>query len=118
MEVLLDYIFTAQTFLLIFVLVLIKQSVKFVPQNRAFIIERFGKYTRTLEAGLNFIRKKKDKYSGCSNSITSLVIILTIILIIENQSLYINRNITHEIFHTDTFVHSVNPFEFIEKLKF
>ena len=48
MEVLLDYIFTAQTFLLIFVLVLIKQSVKFVPQNRAFIIERFGKYTRTL----------------------------------------------------------------------
>lgn len=55
MEVLLDYIFTAQTFLLIFVLVLIKQSVKFVPQNRAFIIERFGKYTRTLEAGLNFI---------------------------------------------------------------
>ncbi|MFL0807968.1 MAG: paraslipin [Oceanobacter sp.] len=41
--------------LLIFVAVLIKQMMKFVPQNRAFIIERFGKYNSTREAGLNFI---------------------------------------------------------------
>lgn len=51
----LDTIFTVEAFLLIFVIVLLKSSVKFVPQNRAWLIERFGKYQSTKEAGLNFI---------------------------------------------------------------
>lgn len=51
----LDMIFTVEAFLLIFVLVTLKSSVKFVPQNRAWLIERFGKYQSTKEAGLNFI---------------------------------------------------------------
>lgn len=51
----LNTIFTVEVFLLIFVLVLLKSSVKFVPQNRAWLIERFGKYQSTKEAGLNFI---------------------------------------------------------------
>ncbi|WP_100656715.1 slipin family protein [Alteromonas flava] len=55
MEEILNYLLSFQTILLIFVIILLKASIKFVPQNRAFIIERFGKYTRTLEAGLNFI---------------------------------------------------------------
>lgn len=55
MEVLLDYILTPQLFILILVVILIKSSIKFVPQNRAFVIERFGKYQSTKEAGLNFI---------------------------------------------------------------
>ncbi|HGX92932.1 MAG TPA: paraslipin, partial [Candidatus Tenderia sp.] len=36
-------------------LVLLKTSIKFVPQNRAYVIERFGKYRTSLTAGLNFI---------------------------------------------------------------
>lgn len=36
-------------------IVLLKTSIKFVPQNRAYVTERFGKYSRTLSAGLNFI---------------------------------------------------------------
>ena len=63
------------------------------------------------------ICKKNDRSSGCSNFITGLVITLTIILIIENQSLYINRYIDHEIFYTNNFIHSVNPIKFVEKLK-
>ena len=55
MEVLFDYILTAQTLVLVFVVVLLKTSIKFVPQNRAYVIERFGKYQSTKEAGLNFI---------------------------------------------------------------
>ncbi len=39
----------------------IKQSIKFVPQNRAFVIERFGKFNRTLKAGLNFLVPFMDK---------------------------------------------------------
>lgn len=51
----LDLLLNVEVFLLIFVLVLLKSSVKFVPQNRAWLIERFGKYHSTKEAGLNFI---------------------------------------------------------------
>lgn len=40
---------------LILVIVLLKSSIKFVPQNRAYVIERFGKFNKTIEAGLNFI---------------------------------------------------------------
>lgn len=55
MDFLLEYILTVQTAILIFVVVLLKSSIKFVPQNRAFLIERFGKFQSTKEAGLNFI---------------------------------------------------------------
>lgn len=51
----LDFIFNFWTGLAVVLLILLKNSVKFVPQNRAFVVERFGKYQRTLEAGLNFI---------------------------------------------------------------
>jgi regulator of protease activity HflC (stomatin/prohibitin superfamily) len=64
MEVLLDYILTAQTLVLVFVVVLLKTSIKFVPQNRAYVIERFGKYQSTKEAGLNFIVPFIDRISA------------------------------------------------------
>ena len=32
----------------IVLIVVLTKAVKFVPQNRAFVVERFGKYTRTL----------------------------------------------------------------------
>lgn len=50
-----DYVFTVPVALLIFVLFLIRSAIKFVPQNRAFVVERFGKFNKTIEAGLNFI---------------------------------------------------------------
>jgi len=42
-------------FLIIFIVFLIINGVKIVPQKEAWVVERFGKYNRTLEAGLNFI---------------------------------------------------------------
>lgn len=39
----------------LFVMVVLKKSIIFVPQNRAWLIERFGKYHSTKEAGLNFM---------------------------------------------------------------
>ena len=41
--------------------VILAKAVKFVTQNRAFVVERFGKYTRTLEAGLNFLNPFFDR---------------------------------------------------------
>ena len=53
--ILIEYLLTWQTALFIFLLATLKGGIKFVPQNRAYVIERFGKYTRTLSSGLNFI---------------------------------------------------------------
>jgi len=42
-------------------IVLVKSSIKFVPQNRAYVVERFGKYNKTMLAGLNFLLPFIDK---------------------------------------------------------
>ncbi|MDR2214170.1 MAG: paraslipin, partial [Pseudomonadales bacterium] len=42
-------------FLLVLVVIAMFMGIKFVPQNRAYVVERFGKYHLTMEAGLNFI---------------------------------------------------------------
>ncbi|MEK9753788.1 MAG: paraslipin, partial [Rhodospirillaceae bacterium] len=36
-------------------LIMVFKGVKIVPQSQVFVVERFGKYTHTLKAGLNFI---------------------------------------------------------------
>lgn len=46
------------------VLVVLARSFRFVPQNRAYIIERFGKYNRTFDAGLNFLIPFIDKVAA------------------------------------------------------
>ncbi len=55
MDVILENIFSVTGVLLILVVVLLKTGIKFVPQNRAYVVERFGKYHTTKVAGLNFI---------------------------------------------------------------
>jgi regulator of protease activity HflC (stomatin/prohibitin superfamily) len=55
MDIVLEYIFTVQFFALALIVIILKSSIIFVPQNRAFMIERFGKFKSTREAGLNFI---------------------------------------------------------------
>ncbi len=37
------------------VLLILNSSVKFVPQNTALVVERFGKFHKTMTAGLNFV---------------------------------------------------------------
>lgn len=54
-------LFNFWTGLAIVVFAVLKTSVKFVPQNRAYVIERFGKFNTSLKAGLNFIVPFIDK---------------------------------------------------------
>ena len=42
-------------FFLLLILVTVWKGVNVVPQSDEYVVERFGKYTRTLKAGLNFI---------------------------------------------------------------
>jgi len=37
------------------VLLVLNSSIKFVPQNTAFVVERFGKFYKSMTAGLNFV---------------------------------------------------------------
>ena len=47
---------TSPAFWLALVLIYtLKKGIHFVPQNRGYVIYRFGKYTKTLSSGLNFI---------------------------------------------------------------
>ena len=59
----LDLLFNFWIGLAILVFILVKASVKFVPQNRAYVVERFGKYNKTMIAGLNFLIPFMDKVS-------------------------------------------------------
>ncbi|MDH5445669.1 MAG: paraslipin [Gammaproteobacteria bacterium] len=45
----------------ILAIVLVKTSIKIVPQNMAYVVERFGKYNKTMEAGLNILIPFIDK---------------------------------------------------------
>jgi regulator of protease activity HflC (stomatin/prohibitin superfamily) len=57
----LDLVFSFWVGLAVLVFVLVKASLKFVPQNRAYVVERFGKYNVTMEAGLNVLVPFVDK---------------------------------------------------------
>ncbi|MCB2101407.1 MAG: SPFH/Band 7/PHB domain protein [Rhodobacterales bacterium] len=41
--------------IVLFAFTLVFKGIKVVPQSMVFVVERFGKYTKTLSAGLNFI---------------------------------------------------------------
>jgi len=64
MDILFDYILTVEVAIIVLVLVFLRSSIKFVPQNRAFVIERFGKFQSTKEDGLNFILPFIDRISA------------------------------------------------------
>ena len=64
MEYILDKVFSVEVFALIFILIVLKKSIIFVPQNRAWMIERFGKYQSTREAGLNFMIPFVDRIAA------------------------------------------------------
>ena len=55
MDILFQYVFRIEVFILVLAIVILKKSIIFVPQNRAYLIERFGKFQSTREAGLNFL---------------------------------------------------------------
>ncbi|MEH6445488.1 MAG: SPFH domain-containing protein [Oceanospirillaceae bacterium] len=63
-QLLIELVFTWQFVVLVLVLVLLKSAIMFVPQNRAFVVERFGKYHSSRDAGLNFLMPFIDKVAA------------------------------------------------------
>lgn len=60
-EELLGMIFNFWIGLAVLIIILVKFSIKFVPQNRAVVVERFGKFNKTMVAGLNVLFPFIDK---------------------------------------------------------
>ena len=48
-------LFSLPLIILVLAIVFVTQAVKVVPQQSAWVLERFGKYNRTLLPGLNII---------------------------------------------------------------
>jgi regulator of protease activity HflC (stomatin/prohibitin superfamily) len=63
-ESLLGLVLTWQFVALVLVVVILRSAIIFVPQNRAYVIERFGKYNSSREAGLNFLMPFIDKVAA------------------------------------------------------
>lgn len=61
MQDLLNLIFNFWVGFAVLAFVLARTSIKFVPQNSAYVVERFGKYNKTMLAGLNFLLPFFDK---------------------------------------------------------
>jgi regulator of protease activity HflC (stomatin/prohibitin superfamily) len=59
--------FVLQIAAFIFVLAILKSGFRSVPQNQAYTVERFGKYLKTMEAGLNFLIPLIDQVSAKRN---------------------------------------------------
>lgn len=55
MEALLHRLLSVEVVLFVLVIITLKKSIVFVPQNQAWVVERFGKYHSTKLAGLNFV---------------------------------------------------------------
>jgi regulator of protease activity HflC (stomatin/prohibitin superfamily) len=64
METILDNLLSPWGIFLVLVIVILTNAVKLVPQNRAYLVERFGKYHSTKEAGLNFIIPFMDRVAA------------------------------------------------------
>jgi len=50
-----DLIFNVWTGVAIVALVVLRATIKSVPHNTTLVVERFGKYHKTMTAGLNFL---------------------------------------------------------------
>lgn len=98
--------------LAILVLLTLYQSIKIVPQGYKWIVQRLGKYSQTLEPGLNFIIPFVDKVAY---KVTTKDIVLDIpsqevitrdnVVIIANAVAYIN------IVHPERAVYGIENYE-------
>lgn len=59
--------------IIVFALILIYMMVKAVPQGEEWTVERFGRYTRTLKPGLNFLIPFMDKVGARINMMETVL---------------------------------------------
>jgi regulator of protease activity HflC (stomatin/prohibitin superfamily) len=81
-------------FLLIFAIILILMMVKSVPQGDEWTVERFGRYTRTLKPGLNFLIPIMDKVGAKINMMETVLDIDTQEVITKDNAMIMADAVT------------------------
>ncbi len=81
-------------FLLIFAIILILMMVKSVPQGEEWTVERFGRYTRTLKPGLNFLIPIMDKVGVKINMMETVLDIETQEVITKDNAMIMADAVT------------------------
>ena len=81
-------------FLLIFAIILILMMVKSVPQGEEWTVERFGRYTRTLKPGLNFLIPIMDKVGAKINMMETVLDIETQEVITKDNAMIMADAVT------------------------
>ncbi len=81
-------------FLLIFAFILILMMVKSVPQGEEWTVERFGRYTRTLTPGLQFLIPVMDKVGAKINMMETVLDIETQEVITKDNAMIMADAVT------------------------
>lgn len=97
---------------LVAVIVFISLLIKIVPQQHAFIVERLGKYHRTLDAGLNFIIPFVDRIAY-RNSLKEMVLDIPpqVCITRDNVQVTVDGVIFYRVIDSKTASYGVNNFE-------
>ena len=96
--------------ILIAILVFVAKGVKQVPQSKARIVERFGQYHRTLNAGLNFIVPFLDQVTDHELDLSETQ------LSIKDQKVTTIDNVRAEI-DIEVFYRIVEPSKFVYRIE-
>jgi regulator of protease activity HflC (stomatin/prohibitin superfamily) len=95
------------------VFVVLSLLIKIVPQQNAFIVERLGKYHRTLEAGFNLIIPVVDRIAY-RNNLKEMVLDIPpqVCITKDNVQVSVDGVIFYRVMDAKTASYGVNNFEF------
>lgn len=95
------------------VFVVLSLLIKIVPQQNAFIVERLGKYHRTLEAGFNLIIPMVDRIAY-RNNLKEMVLDIPpqVCITKDNVQVSVDGVIFYRVMDAKTASYGVNNFEF------
>lgn len=99
--------------LIVFAVIFVLMTIKTVPQQHVYIVERLGKYSRNLEAGLNFIIPFVDNVSY-KTSLKEVVMDIPpqICITKDNVQVSVDGIIFYRVVDPKSASYGVNNFEF------
>jgi len=107
-----DVILGAFLFFVILAVVYVVLAVKQVPQGREWTVERFGKYTRTLQPGLHFIMPVFDRIGAKMNMMEQVLDVPTQEVITkDNAMVSVDGVVFYQVLEAAKSAYEVNDLE-------
>ncbi|AAU90772.1 MULTISPECIES: SPFH domain-containing protein [Methylococcus] len=100
-------------FFFVLCIILVVLSVKFVPQGTEYTVERFGKYTRTLSPGINWIRPVIDQIGARLNMMEQVLDVPSQEVITkDNAMVTVNGVVFYQVVDAARAAYEVNNLQF------